>query len=172
MTALHALRWAVLAMAAASAAACGPNGANDGTVQEPARPATAQSPEAYRLRQARVADSLLRDAMPASGLVRQLGAGFAVAPAPLARELARLAGSAGCFDEGRKADPYLAGAVSLQVSASDTGTVVIRVLESGTSWTSAAGNVVNSCLTVAASGWKIRQGVARGLAYVAQVEFR
>lgn len=160
-------------MAAASAGACGPgNGANLGMVQEPARPASAQSPEAYRLKQARVADSLLRDAMPASGLVRQLGAGFAVAPAPLAEELARLAGSAGCFDEGRKADPYLAGAVSLQVSASDTGTVIIRVLESATSWTSAAGNIVNSCLIVAASGWRVRQGVPRGLAYVAQVEFR
>jgi hypothetical protein len=86
--------------------------------------------------------------------------------------LASLANGSGCFQTGRKTDPYLAGTVSIFAHMATIGVDLIQVQRSGTTWTSAAGDLVNACLDTEMKNWKLDWSFGKPAAYIVQVQFR
>ena len=130
------------------------------------------SPDDYRLKQKRFADSVLNAASPTKAIAERLGQGYAVGSARLRDTVAVLSANkvADCFGIGRKTDPYLAGTVTFWVNISVIGSDVVRVQES--KWTSAAGNIVDACLNQLARGWKFDPTFGKPGAYLVQVQFK
>ena len=166
---MHHRTW--IACMATVAAACGSDAKDVATDAAPASPAPV-SQEQYRLAQERRADSVLSDRKSSAELARELGGGYMVAPARLHDSLATLANGTRCFLDGRRTDPYLAGSVAFLVSMGEAGSNQVQVQESVTRWTSAAGNIVNSCLNVAAKDWQFDARFGKAGSYVTQVQFK
>ena len=101
-----------------------------------------------------------------------MGKEFEVGSVQLRDSLGVLAGKTGCYLKGRESDPYLAGTVSFYVFMSVVGTNIIRVQEDATTWTSAAGNLVNSCINVAAREWSFEVSFGKPAQYITQVQFK
>jgi hypothetical protein len=134
--------------------------------------APGESPEAYRKRQQAFADSVLNASKPVAKVVEQLGKGYAVGPVALRDTIASLAENSGCFKKGRATDPYLAGTVSIFAHMAVIGIDLMQVQKSGTSWTSAAGELVNACLDTEMKNWKLDMRYGKPAAYVVQVQFK
>ncbi len=128
------------------------------------------TPEKYRQQQQKFADSVLQTVKSPKDIADKLGKGFESAPARLRDTLSALARGTNCFPSGRKVDPYLAGTVTVTLNMSVVGTDVMYVQES--SWTSAAGNIVDACLNEAARGWKLNSGFGAPARYVTQFQFK
>lgn len=165
-------RIALLAGALVIAAACGGDAADRKPAAGEGAPAPGQSADEYRKAQQRLADSVLSHTSSAAEVVRDMGGDYAVGPARLRDTLSLLSEKTGCFLEGRKTDPYLAGTVSFFVSMSVVGSTAVYVQENATAWTSQAGNIVNSCLNVAAKDWKFGPSFGKPASYIAQVQFK
>lgn len=146
-------------------AACG----GDSTAKvENAPPATAAvSPEEYRKAQERYADSLINVTKTSKDVVDKLGKGYAVGSLRLRDSLGALTAKTDCYAKGRQSDPYLAGTVSYFVFMSVVGSNVVRVQEG--QWTSAAGNIVESCLNVASKNWRFDSSFGAPASYITQV---
>jgi hypothetical protein len=149
-------------------AACAPDRSRDPV----ASAATAMSPAEYHRRQRAFADSVLRTAKPARAIVEQLGDGYAEGSAALRDTIEARSRHSDCFQNGRRNDPYLAGAVNVVVNLTRSGADRVRVQEA--KWTSKAGDMVNVCLNQAMKGWKIRRVAKFGepASYIVQVQFR
>ncbi|MCX5766885.1 MAG: hypothetical protein NTZ43_06645 [Gemmatimonadetes bacterium] len=128
------------------------------------------TPEKYRQQQQKFADSVMQAVKSPKDIADKLGKGFESAPARLRDTLSALARGTNCFPSGRKVDPYLAGTVTVTLNMSVVGTDVMYVQES--SWTSAAGNIVDACLNEAARGWKLNSGFGAPSRYVTQFQFK
>lgn len=76
-----------------------------------------------------------------------------------------------CYQEfGQKADPTLAGGVSVVVTVGSGGVTAASV--AADSWTSAAGKAVNQCINErAAQAWKLEPGVVRSGRYLVPLRF-
>src|ERR1035437_8348996 len=146
--------------------------AKDDASAKPTTPANALSPAEYRKRPQAFADSVINASKPALKVVEQLGKGYAVGSISLRDTLASLANGSGCFQTGRKTDPYLAGTVSLFAHMATIGVDLIQVQRSGTSWTSAAGDLVNACLDTEIKNWKLDWSFVKPAAYIVQVQFK
>ncbi len=155
----------------ATAVACGGDSAPAGGTANGA-PSPAVSPDEYRKAQERYADSVLNATVTAQQIVSKLGKDYKVGSVRLRDSLAALAEKSGCFLDGRKSDPYLAGTVSFYVFMSVVGSNVVRVQEDITTWTSPAGNIVNSCLNLAAKNWKFDVTYGAQGSYITQVQFK
>jgi hypothetical protein len=166
-------RIALFASALVMAAACGGDAADKKPAANGgAAPAPGQTPDEYRKAQQRYADSVLNQTSSAAEVVKQMGGDYAVGSVRLRDTLALLAEKSGCFLEGRKTDPYLAGTVSFYVFMSVVGSTAVYVQENATKWTSQAGNIVNSCLNVAAKNWKFDPSFGKQASYITQVQFK
>jgi hypothetical protein len=150
-------------------AACGGD-SPDKAPPAAAGPAATVSPDDYRKAQQAYADSLLNATGSAADIVKKMGAEYAVGSTRLRDSLATLSTKTGCFMKGRESDPYLAGTVSYFVFMSVVGSNVVRVQES--QWTSAAGNIVDSCLNLAAKDWKFDVSFGKQGSYITQVQFK
>jgi hypothetical protein len=146
--------------------------AKDDASATPATPANALSPTEYRKRQQAFADSVINASKPAVKVVEQLGKGYAVGSITLRDTLASLANGSGCFQTGRRTDPYLAGTVSIFAHMATIGVDLIQVQRSGTTWTSAAGDLVNACLDTEMKKWKLDWSFGKPAAYIVQVQFK
>ena len=166
----------VIACSLCVLAACGGEKAKDDHEATSAKnpDAAALSPDAFRKKQQAFADSVLNASSGTKAVVDRLGKGYAVGETRLRDTVGTLAADkkTDCFAVGRKSDPYLAGTVSFFVNISVVGSDVVRVQENATTWTSAAGNLVNACLNEAAKGWKFDATFGKPAAYVVQVQFR
>ncbi|HJU87757.1 MAG TPA: hypothetical protein VJ672_00095 [Gemmatimonadaceae bacterium] len=76
-----------------------------------------------------------------------------------------------CYQEfGQKADPTLAGGVSVVVTVGSAGVTAASV--AADSWTSSAGKAVNRCINErAAQAWKLEPGVVRAGRYLVPLRF-
>jgi hypothetical protein len=76
-----------------------------------------------------------------------------------------------CYQEfGQKADPTLAGGVSIVVTVGSGGVTAASV--AADSWTSSAGKAVNQCINErAAQAWKLEPGVVRAGRYLVPLRF-
>jgi len=158
----------MLVLSLLALAACGRDKAKDA---EQAAKANQVSPDEYRKKQTAFADSVLNAASPAKVVVEKLGKGYEVGSVRMRDTVATLAGNqTKCFENGKKADPYLAGTVSFFVHMNVTGSDVITVQDS--KWTSSAGNIVEACLNEAARPWKLDASFGRPAAYIVQVQFK
>jgi hypothetical protein len=144
----------------------------DDASTKPATPANALSPTEYRKRQQAFADSVINASKPAVKVVEQLGKGYAVGSIALRDTLASLANGSGCFQTGRRTDPYLAGTVSIFAHMATIGVDLIQVQRSGTTWTSAAGDLVAACLDTEMKKWKLDWSFGKPAAYIVQVQFK
>lgn len=165
------IRTSFITLLVIATAACGGD--------EPKTPAAAAasspvgvSPDEYRKKQQAYADSVLNASRSSKDVVEKLGKEYAVGSVRLRDSLALLAGKTDCFLKGRETDPYLAGTVSFFVFMSPVGSNVVRVQEDATTWTSAAGNIVNSCLNIASQKWKFNESFGKQGAYITQVQFK
>lgn len=161
----------LIAMGAICAAACGGD-VSDKAAATTGSGASAMSADDYRKAQERIADSVLSELKGADQVVRDLGMDYEVGGDRLRDSIAVLATRSNCFLDGRKSDPYLAGTVSFHISMSTAGTDAIQVQENATKWTSTAGNIVNSCLNLAARDWKFDTSFGKPASYIAQVRFK
>ena len=152
-------------------AACGGDKSKDDANSKAVNP-NAISPDEYRKRQQAFADSVLNTAKPASKVAEQLGKGYAVGSVALRDTIASLAQNTNCFKTGRDTDPYLAGTVSIFAHMAVIGVDLIQVQQSGTKWTSAAGDLVNACLDTEAKKWKLDMRYGKPAAYIVQIQFR
>ncbi len=152
-----------------AAAACGGDKTKDDAKAAVERDA---SPDQYRKRQQAFADSVLNTSKPTAKVVEQLGKGYAIGSVQLRDTIAALAAAAPCYKSGRDADPYLAGTVSVLAHMAPIGIDLIQVQESGTQWTSPAGNLVNACLTTEMKKWKLDMSYGKPAAYIVQVQFK
>lgn len=155
-----------------SVVACGGDSKEAPPASADGSPSAALSPDEYRKAQQRYADSVLNTAQTAAAIVGKLGKDYEVGSLALRDSLAALSGKTNCFAKGRESDPYLAGTVSFYVYMSVIGTNVIRVQEDITTWTSAAGNIVNSCLNVEAKKWSFDVSFGKPANYITQVQFK
>lgn len=139
-----------------------------------AKPAAADpvkvSADDYRAKQARFADSVLNSASTSKDVAAKLGTGYTVGPIRLRDSLALLTDKSDCYAQGRKSDPYLAGTVSFFVFMSVVGSNVVRVQDA--QWTSAAGNIVNACLNLAAKNWAFDTTFGKSGSYITQVQLK
>ena len=163
------MRFRLFAVATLLTAACG------GDSKEAAPPAdkvpdAAVAADAYRKAQQAYADSVLNATSTAADVVKKLGKDYAVGSVRLRDSLAALSTRTECFLKGRESDPYLAGTVSFFVFMSVVGSNVVRVHES--QWTSAAGNIVDSCLNLASKDWKFDSSFGTPASYISQVQFK
>ena len=165
------LKYALLASLIALAACGGDKTKDDANSVKPLDP-NAVSPDEYRKRQQAFADSVLNTTKPAKDVVQQLGKGYAVGSVALRDTLASLTGNSGCFKIGRNTDPYLAGTVSIFAHMAVIGVDLLQVQESGTKWTSTAGNLVNACLSTKMKDWKLDTRYGKPAAYIVQVQFK
>jgi hypothetical protein len=136
----------------------------------PAMTAADTNPDAYRQKQQAYADSVLNRASTAKQVVDKLGKDFEVASVRLRDTLALLSSKTDCHEQGRKADPYLAGTVTWYVFMSVVGSNVVRVQES--QWSTAAGKNVDTCLNAAAANWKLDTSFGPPKQLIAQVQFK
>ena len=166
----HVLLWSLFALAAC-VGACGGDKTKDDASSKAVNP-NAVSPDEYRKRQQIFADSVLNAAQPAAKVAEQLGKGYAVAPVALRDTIASLAQGTNCFKTGRDTDPYLAGTVSIFAHMAVIGVDLIQVQQSGTSWTSRAGDLVNACLDTEAKKWKLDMRYGKPAAYIVQLQFK
>ena len=155
-----------------SVVACGGDSSNSPPPAADGSPSTSLSPDDYRKAQLRFADSVLNATQTAAAVVGKLGKDYEVGSIALRDSIAVLAGKTNCFAKGRESDPYLAGTVSMYVFMSVVGTNVIRVQEDATTWASAAGNIVNSCLNVEAKNWSFDVSFGKPANYITQVQFK
>ncbi len=166
------IRHSVITLLVIATAACG----GDEKAPPPATSGEATvagvSPDEYRKAQQAYADSVLNASHSSKDVVAKLGSEYAVGSVRLRDSLALLAGKTDCFLKGRESDPYLAGTVSFFVFMSPVGSNVVRVQDDGTTWTSAAGNIVNSCLNIAAQKWKFSESFGKQGGYITQVQFK
>lgn len=151
-------------------AACGGDKAEKAPSAQAENEGGGVSPDEYRKNQQRFADSVLNATTTAKQVVEKLGKDYAVGSTRLRDSLAALSTKSECFAQGRKSDPYLAGTVSYFVFMSVVGSNVVRVQESH--WTSQAGNIVDSCLNLAAKDWKFDSSFGKPAAYITQVQFK
>ncbi|HEV8409003.1 MAG TPA: hypothetical protein VGQ30_00755 [Gemmatimonadaceae bacterium] len=165
------LKYALLASLIALAACGGDKTKDDANAAKAADP-NAISPDEYRKRQQAFADSVLNTTKPSSKVVEQLGKGYKVGSVALRDTIASLAGNTDCFKIGRNTDPYLAGTVSIFAHMAVIGVDLLQVQESGTKWTSAAGNLVNACLSTEMKKWKLDTRYGKPAAYIVQVQFK
>lgn len=163
-------RVVLFATLAVAVAACG--GDSKEAPAANAGPSPTVSPDEYRAAQQRYADSVLNATSTAQDYVKKAGGDFAVGSVRMRDSLATLAGKTGCFLKGRESDPYLAGTVSFYTFMSVVGSNVVRVQEDATTWTSAAGNIVNACLNLAAKDWKFDSSFGKQGSYITQVQFK
>jgi hypothetical protein len=133
---------------------------------------TALSPDEYRKRQQAFADSVLNTTKSASKVVEQLGKGYAIGSVALRDTIASLAQNTNCYKTGRNTDPYLAGTVSIFAHMAVIGVDLLQVQQSGTKWTSAAGDIVNACLDTEMKKWKLDMRYGKPAAYIVQVQFK
>jgi len=159
-----------LLFALSALAACSGDKAKDDANSTAVTP-SGVSPDEYRKRQQNFADSVLNASKPVSKVVEQLGKGYAVGPVALRDTIASLAQNSGCFKTGRNTDPYLAGTVSIFAHMTVIGVDLVQVQRSGTTWTSAAGELVNACLETEMKKWKLDTHYGKPAAYVVQVQF-
>lgn len=152
-------------------AGCGSDVKDVATDAAPA-PSAPVTQEQYRLAQERRADSVLSNRKSSAQIARELGAGYMVGSGKLRDSLASLANGSRCFVDGRRTDPYLAGSVAFLVFMGEAGSNQVQVQETITQWTSTAGNIVNSCLNVAAKDWKFGAGFGKPGSYITQVQFK
>jgi hypothetical protein len=164
------IKYALLASLIALAACGGDKTKDDAASAKPGAPT--ETPDQYRKRQQAFADSVLNTTKPASKVAADLGKGYAVGSIALRDTLAALASSTGCYKTGRNTDPYLAGTVSIFAHMAVIGVDLIQVQESGTKWTSAAGNLVNACLSTEMKKWKLDMTFGKPAAYIVQVQFK
>jgi hypothetical protein len=168
---MHYRNW--MALGVLAAAACGGDaGDKTASTATTKAPAPTVSPDEYRKAQQRIADSVLNQIKGADDIVKDLGKGYEVGSVRLRDSIAVLATKSNCFLDGRQSDPYLAGTVSFYVFMSVVGTNVVRVQENATKWTSTAGNIVNSCLNVAAKNWTFDTSFGKPANYIIQVQFK
>jgi len=149
-------------------AACGGDKSKDEEEEK-----TAQvSPDQYKKKQAAFADSVLNATSSAKAVVEKMGKGYEVGSVRMRDTIMVLAGEKSqCFQNGRKADPYLAGTVSFFVHMNITGSDVISVQES--QWTAPpAGNIVDACLNEVSRAWKLDGTFGKPNAYIVQVQFK
>jgi hypothetical protein len=166
-------QWFVLAVGAAFIVACtGDKSETPKAAADASANASAQSADDYRKAQQRFADSVLNQSQGAAQIVARLGGNYKVGSVRLRDSLAVLSEKSGCFLDGRKSDPYLAGTVSFYVFMSVVGSNVVRVDEPTTVWTSPAGNIVTSCLNLAAKNWKFDTSFGNAAEYITQVQFK
>ena len=154
------------ALTATVAACSGDSKAEDGSD----RAAPVVSAAAYKKMQQAFADSVLNASSSSTDIAKKLGEDFDVGSVRLRDSLDLLASKTDCFAKGRQGDPYLAGTASFFVFMSAAGSNIVRVQES--TWTSEAGNIVNSCLNLAAKDWKFNTTFGKPASYIAQVQFR
>ena len=152
-------------------AACGDKTKDDAGKTVDPRTATA-SPDDYRKKQQAFADSVLNTAKPVKSVVEQLGKGYEVGPVALRDTIASLAQNTNCFQAGRDKDPYLAGTVSIFAHMAVIGVDLLQVQASGTTWTGAAGQLVNACLDTEMKKWKLDMRYGKPAAYIVQVQFK
>ena len=147
-------------------AACG----GDKTKAPPVPPAEQPvlSAEEYRAQQQHFADSIMNATRTAKEVVDKLGKDYFVGSVRLRDTLAVLTEKSNCYFQGRQTDPYLAGTASWFVFMSVIGSNVVRIQES--QWTSAAGNIVTSCLNLAAKNWTFDPSFGKPGAYITQVQ--
>lgn len=163
------MRFRLFAIATLLTAACG------GDSKEAAPPAAkapddAVSADAYRKAQQAYADSVLNATGSAADVAKKMGTGYAVGSVRLRDSLSVLSARTECFLKGRASDPYLAGTVSFFVFMSVIGSNAVQVQES--QWTSQAGNIVDSCLNLAAKDWKFDSSFGKPASYISQVQFK
>jgi len=163
---------ALTLLLAFSVVACGGDSNGAPPASADGSPATSLSPDEYRKAQQRYADSVLNTTQTAAAVVGKLGKDYEVGSLALRDSIAALSANTSCFAKGRESDPYLAGTVSFYVFMSVVGTNVIRVQEDATTWTSAAGNIVNSCLNVEAKNWSFDVSFGKPANYITQVQFK
>jgi hypothetical protein len=157
----------IIALAFAAAACTGGEKAPETTT---AASTPSLTPEQVRAKQQHYADSVLNTASPASEMAKKLGPRYEVAGTMLRDTVSAFIQKAGCFPEGRKTDPYLAGIVTIWVNMGIAGSEVIRIQES--KWSSLAGDLVNTCISTAAAKWKFDPSYGKPKAYLVQVEFK
>jgi hypothetical protein len=149
-----------------------------GNAPEAARPESADMPsvrvstEQYRKEQERRADSVLTQLKTADQVAKSLGRGYMAGSERLRDSVTALATRTSCFEDARQTDPYLAGTVSFLVVVTESGPDVAQVQENATVWTSTAGNIVNSCLNVAAKDWRFDGRFGKAGNYITQVQFK
>lgn len=149
-------------------AACGGEKAPDAATAAP--PVAAANPDDFRKAQKAYADSVLNATGSAKEIAKKLGDQYDVGSTRLRDSVAILATKADCLKEGRNADPYLAGTVTIMVNMGVIGSDIIRVQES--SWSSAAGQRVDGCLNLAAPKWKFDSSFGAPKSYLVQVQFK
>ena len=157
---------------ALAAAACGGDSKDAPSLAASGAPSPTLSPDAYRKAQQQYADSVLNVTQNSAAIVKRLGKEYQVGSVRLRDSIAALSAKTGCFANGRSSDPYLAGTVSFYLFMSVVGSNVVRVQEDATQWTSQAGNIVNSCLNIAAKDWKFDSSFGTPAAYITQVQFK
>ncbi|MBI3568630.1 MAG: hypothetical protein HY084_10585 [Gemmatimonadetes bacterium] len=157
----------VLVLSMLALAACG----GDKKKEAEDAAATKQvSPDEYRKKQQAFADSVINAASSSKAVVEKLGKGYEVGGVRMRDTVSTLAAKTTCFQNGRNADPYLAGTVSFFAHMNVTGSDVIYVQES--KWTSQAGNIVDACLNEASRQWKLDGTFGAPNAYIVQVQFK
>jgi hypothetical protein len=144
---------------------CGPG--TEADAKEPE--VTRMTREAYGKSREVHADSVLNAARPVSEIVKDLGADYLEASTKMIDSLSVLSARTDCFATGRSIDPYLAGTVSYSVYMSKIGSTLIQIELS--KWSSLAGNVVHSCLNLAAKAWHFGPEFGTRGRQVAQVKF-
>ena len=162
---------ALLALALTASAACS---AKDDE-EEPGDSATAAavappSNEDYAARQQSFVDSLIKTTPTPQQLAVSLGAGYVAAPVELADSVSARIAKSDCFDKGREIDPYLGGTIQVMAHMSVVG--VDNAYVQSSNWSSAAGNIVNSCLNGQAKGWKLGRIAPMNFAYLVRYDFK
>ena len=150
--------------------ACGGDSKASGDTAGKAAAAGPVSAEDFRKQQQHYADSLINATRTAKDVVDKLGQGYAVGSIKLRDSLALLTEKSNCYFQGRQTDPYLAGTVSWFVFMSIVGSNIVRVQQGD--WTSEAGNIVTSCLNLAAKDWKFDASFGKQGAYITQVQLK
>lgn len=156
-------------IALACVTACGRDAAPHAGARVP--PAgTTLSQSDFRQQQQRTADSLINAAQTANQIVNRLGTGYLVGSVRMRDSLHVLTDKSHCFAQGRAIDPYLAGTVNWSVFMSVIGSTIVRVEQA--QWTSLAGNVVTSCLNIAAKDWQFASSFGKPGTHVTQLQFK
>lgn len=161
----------VLALSACSRDKVQPADSSEAVPSTTTAESAAKAAEAYKLRQAAFADSVLKAVTPTTAIAKRLGKGYSVGGPELRDSLlSYIAKAPQCYQDGKRIDPFLAGTVSFLVNMNVVGSDIVRVQES--QWTSQAGNVSDRCFNDAARQWKFGMGIAKAGAYILQVQFR
>ncbi len=161
---------ALLALALTSLVACSSKDEEEEADSAGAAAVQPPSNEDYAARQQSFVDSLIKTTPTPQQLAVSLGAGYVAAPAELADSVTARIAKSDCFDKGREIDPYLGGTIHVMAHVSVIGVDNAYVQDS--KWSSAAGNIVNSCLNGQAKSWKLGRLAPMNFAYLVRYDFK